>query len=601
MEVATHMPHTPNVAFRMRGFDGLVLAAVLPLMLSGAATSLRPPASSSTPLASAAQAGPPPVLLGTADSFAVLAGSTITNVGPTVINDNLGLHPGSAVVGFPPGTVNGAEHVSDAAAQQAKTDLTTAYNDAAGRPSSATSPPDIGGRTLTAGVYRTGPVASLGLTGRLTLDAQGDPRAVFIFQIPSTLVTASDSSVRLVNGAQACNVFWQVGSSATLGTRTAFQGNILALNSISVNDGGTVNGRLLARTGAVTLIHDTVTRSRCAAGTGPGSGTGPGPGTGPAPQVLDVRLSKPAVIGRDTSIVIETIDTRAPVSGMSVQFGRSRDVFGTSACRPPDSRGNVPRAFRPGTRTRLAARHRFRTRGMQKVLVRVDSGGCSSPLTSVYQTVTVTPTSPGERPRPLIVEAPTLEKPPGALFPPILPAGPVSDPGVPGLPDLRVAVARRGSGCSGAGKRLGNSRRSRRIARRALLCLLNKTRRAHGLRRLRGNARLLKAAERHSRSMVERGYFSHVEPGGLTSLDRIRRTGYLSGARTFTCGENIGFGEGATSSPRSMMRAWMNSAPHRANILTRNFREVGLGGVAGTPGRAHASGGTYTTVFGARR
>ena len=118
--------------------------------------------------------------------------------------------------------------MSDAAAQQAATDLATAYNDAAGRPSSAASPPDVGGRTLTGGVYRSGLVGSLGLTGRLTLDAQGDPRAVFIFQIPSTLVTATDSSVRLVNGAQACNVFWQVGSSATLGTRTAFQGNILA-------------------------------------------------------------------------------------------------------------------------------------------------------------------------------------------------------------------------------------------------------------------------------------------------------------------------------------------------------------------------------------
>ena len=142
-------------------------------------------------LPSTAQAGPPPVLLGTADSFAVLGGSTITNTGNSVINGDLGLHPGTSVTGFPPGTVNGAQHVTDAVAQQAKTDLTTAYQDAAGRPFSATSPPDVGGRTLTAGVYRTGSVASLGLTGNLTLDAQGDPRAVFIFQIESTLTTAS--------------------------------------------------------------------------------------------------------------------------------------------------------------------------------------------------------------------------------------------------------------------------------------------------------------------------------------------------------------------------------------------------------------------------
>jgi hypothetical protein len=106
-------------------------------------------------LTSTAQAGPPPVLLGTADSFAILGGSTITNTGDSVINGDLGLHPGTAVTGFPPGTVNGAQHVTDAVAQQAKTDLTTAYQDAAGRPFSATSPPDVGGRTLTAGVYRT--------------------------------------------------------------------------------------------------------------------------------------------------------------------------------------------------------------------------------------------------------------------------------------------------------------------------------------------------------------------------------------------------------------------------------------------------------------
>ena len=233
-------------------------------------------------LPSAAQAGPPPVLLGTADSFAVLGGSTITNTGPSVINGNLGLHPGTAVTGFPPGTVNGARHVGDAVAQQAKTDLTTAYKDAAGRPFSATLPPDVGGRRITAGVYRTGSVPSLGLTGNLTLDAQGDPRAVFIFQIESTLTTATASSVSLINGAQACNVFWQVGSSATLGTSTAFKGNILALTSISVNNGVTVDGRLLARNAAVTLINDTVTRSQCAPGTGPGTGTaGSGSDVGP--------------------------------------------------------------------------------------------------------------------------------------------------------------------------------------------------------------------------------------------------------------------------------------------------------------------------------
>ena len=236
-------------------------------------------------LAGAAQAGPPPVLLGTADSFAVLAGSTITNTGPTVINGDLGLHPGTAVTGFPPGTVNGARHVNDAVALQAKSALTTAYQDAAGRPFSATLPPDVGGRRLNAGVYRTGSVPSLGLTGTVTLDGQGDPRAVFIFQIESTLTTATASRVSLVNGAQACNVYWQVGSSATLEASTVFKGNILALTSISVKNAVTADGRYLARNGAVTFINDTLTRSRCAPGTGPGTGPGgTGTGTGPGPD-----------------------------------------------------------------------------------------------------------------------------------------------------------------------------------------------------------------------------------------------------------------------------------------------------------------------------
>ena len=231
-------------------------------------------------LASVANAGPPRVLLGTADPFAILAGSNITNTGPSVINGDVGLHPGTSVTGFPPGTVNGAQHITDAVALKAKSDLVAAYNDAAGRPLSATTSPDLGGQSLKAGVYRTGSVPALGLTGNLTLDAEGDPNAVFIFQIASTLVTATDSSVSLINGAQACNVYWQVGSSATLGTRTAFKGNILALTSISVLDSAAIEGRLLARNGAVTLINDTINRAQCAPGTDGSEGGGPGDGSG---------------------------------------------------------------------------------------------------------------------------------------------------------------------------------------------------------------------------------------------------------------------------------------------------------------------------------
>jgi hypothetical protein len=208
--------------------------------------------------------------LGTADSFAVLAGSTVTNTGPSTINGDLGVSPGTAVTGFPPGTVHGTIHAADAVAGQAQTDLTTAYNDAAGRTPAATVSGDLGGQTLTAGVYKS--ASSLGLTGALTLDAQGNPNAVFIFQAGSTLTTASGSHVNLINGAQPCNVFWQIGSSATLGTSSFLSGNILALTSISIDNGVTVQGRALARNGAVTLINDTITAAQCATGGGGGAG-----------------------------------------------------------------------------------------------------------------------------------------------------------------------------------------------------------------------------------------------------------------------------------------------------------------------------------------
>ena len=211
-----------------------------------------------------AWAAQPPVGLGTATPFAVLASSTVTNTGPSVISGDLGLSPGSAVTGFPPGVViNGTEHVADAVALQAQTDLTTAYNDAAGRTPFTVVSTDLGGQTLDPGVYHA--ASSMGLTGTVTLDAQGDPNAVFIFQMGSTLTTASNSTVSLINGAQACNVFWQVGSSATLGTNTTFVGSILALTSVAVQTGTTVAGRVLASNGAVTLDTNTITTPTCSA------------------------------------------------------------------------------------------------------------------------------------------------------------------------------------------------------------------------------------------------------------------------------------------------------------------------------------------------
>ena len=260
-----------------------------------------------------AMAAPSPVGLGTAGNFAILAGSTVTNTGATTVTGDLGLHPGTAVTGFPPGIVGGTIHATDAVALQAKTDLTTAYNDAAGRVSDATVSADLGGQTLVAGVYTS--ASSLGLTGTLTLDAQGDSSAVFIFQAGSTLTTASGSQVNLIGGAQACNVYWQIGSSATLGTNSVFRGNILALTSISVTTGVTVIGSTLARNGAVTLDTDTITRATCAAAaptttttsttspttTLPGTGTGTTPGAGPGQQVGRVPVGGVATGGGSTA------------------------------------------------------------------------------------------------------------------------------------------------------------------------------------------------------------------------------------------------------------------------------------------------------------
>ena len=220
--------------------------------------------------------------LGTAASFAVLAGQTVTNTGPSVITGGIGLSPGSAVTGFPPGTVNGTIHTADAVALQAQADLTTAYNDAAGRPTSATVSADLGGQKLVPGVYTGG---TLGLTGTLTLDAQGDPHAVFVFQSASTLITASSSRVTVINGGDACNVFWQVTSSATLGTSSVFVGTVLALTSVTATTDAVIFGRLLARNGAVTLDDNKMNRPSCTAATTAATGAGgatttPLPGTG---------------------------------------------------------------------------------------------------------------------------------------------------------------------------------------------------------------------------------------------------------------------------------------------------------------------------------
>ncbi len=246
-----------------------------------------------------AAAQPAPVNLGTASNFEVLAGSGITNTGPTTIRGDVGTFPTTSITGFETVTLLGVNHGGDAVTQQAKNDLVVAYNDAAGRaPNTVFAPAfDLGGLTLVSGVYNN--PTSFGLTGTLTLDAEGNRDAVFIFQAGSTLTTASNSTVTLINGAEACNVFWQVGSSATLGTNTTFAGSILALTSITLDTGATVDGRVLARNGAVVLDTNTLTLSLCTPEPTPSPSPGPTPTPGP-----DIEISVTIEIPDDSEVLV---------------------------------------------------------------------------------------------------------------------------------------------------------------------------------------------------------------------------------------------------------------------------------------------------------
>jgi hypothetical protein len=219
-------------------------------------------------------AGPPTVLLGTATSFAVLAGAGITNTGPTTITGDVGSFPTTTQTGFASVTLTGTNHAGDTVTQVAKADLVTAYNQAAASGPTIPVVADLGGQTLVAGVYNS--ATTLGLTGALTLS--GSSSDVWIFQAGSALTTATGSSVVLIGGAQSCNVFWQIGTDTTIGTGSAFKGTIIGMNSITLTTGATIDGRALARNGAVTLDTNTITRSNCTA-TSPNTTPTPTPAT----------------------------------------------------------------------------------------------------------------------------------------------------------------------------------------------------------------------------------------------------------------------------------------------------------------------------------
>lgn len=250
MKTKTNLPQvtTKPKALRMAGTAALSCSVILGMA-----------SMTGIPAAFAAEAK---VELGTSGSYSVLAGQTVTNTGNSILGQDLGVNPGTAITGFPPGLVLGTTHATDAHSSLAQSDLVTAYDDTAGRSPTATIEGDLAGKTLVSGVYKAN--ESLGLSGTVTLDAQGDPNAVWIFQIGSELTTASASTVELINGAQACNVYWQVGSSATLGTASEFKGSIMALTSITVTNEANVEGRALARNGSVTLDDNTFTAPSCA-------------------------------------------------------------------------------------------------------------------------------------------------------------------------------------------------------------------------------------------------------------------------------------------------------------------------------------------------
>ena len=277
-------------------------------------------------------AGTPSLLGTTAATFAVLAGSTVANTGATVVNGNLGVSPGTSIIGFPPGLVvpPGAEHGNDAVAVQAQTDTTTAYNNLAGQACNTNLTSGLGGLTLTPGVYCFS--SSAQLTGALTLDALGNPNAVFVFQIGGNLTTASSSSVVGIDSTsgQICEVYWQVGNSATLGTVSSFAGNLIALNSITLTTGANLSGRALALTGAVTMASNNVSASSCLPATIPPTVTGINPTSGP--------------LTGGTTVTVTGSNFATAAGQTTVQFGAAAatgvNCSSTTSCTATSPAGN---------------------------------------------------------------------------------------------------------------------------------------------------------------------------------------------------------------------------------------------------------------------
>ena len=315
----------------------------------------------------AAQAALSPVDLGTASPFVVLGGQEVTNSGPSVLNGDLGVAPGTSLTGFQFATVNGATHNNDGVANQAQSDLTTAYNVADGQtPATDLTGQDLGGLTLTAGAYAY--TSSAQLTGTVTLDAQNDPNAQFVIKVGSQLTTASSSRVELINGASPCNVFWKV-DTAVLGSSTVFRGTVLALTSISLNDAVTVFGRLLARNGTVSLINDVIDGSACGTSTSP-----PPPGEtlppGGTPQGSTSTSGGVPSTGTNQGVPVSPTVARATRNGTAI-MRRAPHQACTAGFRATVRGAMIKRVVFSLDRTRISSR----SRSPFQVYVRAAPGG----------------------------------------------------------------------------------------------------------------------------------------------------------------------------------------------------------------------------------
>lgn len=331
----------------------------------------------STAAASAATVIDGPVNLGTASTYGVLGASAVTNTGPSVVNGDLGLSPGTSITGFggaPNGTVNGTTHQTDAAAAQAQRDTTTAYDVAASLSPTQTGLTELNGLSLSPGVY-SGGALQLANNGALTLAGSAD--SVWVFQAASTLTIGSASRITITGGASSCNVFWQVGSSATIGTGAQFQGTVLAQQSVTATTGATVVGRLLARTGAVTLDTNTITASTgCPA---------PGTPTETTAPVITSDAPAAATAGTPYSYTVTATGTPTPTytatglpAGLTIN-GTSGVVSGTPTT--------------PGTSTvTITASNGTPPADVQTVTITVRPAASSTP------TPTASPTAPASTP-----------------------------------------------------------------------------------------------------------------------------------------------------------------------------------------------------------